>query len=225
MGYNEGMYVLAIESAGPLGGIALVSKEESFEEVVPLGPGRGEILPDLVREVLQRAGIGWNSVGLLAVDVGPGSFTGLRMGLSLAKALAQVHGVPVVPVRQTEVVGWPLAQIWPGRVCVWIHDRRDYVYMAWVERERAGQETILPFPEALAKVRERSPVLLVGSGALRFAAEVLTQAPGAVVAPAVLCFPRPRVVAELGWARYNHEGSVDVLALEPHYVHKEGGDV
>ncbi|MGQ9700670.1 MAG: tRNA (adenosine(37)-N6)-threonylcarbamoyltransferase complex dimerization subunit type 1 TsaB [Candidatus Bipolaricaulaceae bacterium] len=219
------MYVLAIESAGSEGGIGLLGEGVAFETVVPLGPGRGELLPQLVGELLQLAKVGWDSIGLLAVDVGPGSFTGLRMGLSLAKALAQVHGLPVAPVRQTEAVGWPLAQFWPGRVCVWIYDRRDYLYMAWVERERVGQEKVLSFSEAVAKVRARSPLLLAGSGALRFSAEIPAQAPGVVLAPPHLCFPRPLVVAQLGLARYNREGSVDVLALEPHYVHKEGEDV
>lgn len=216
------MYVLAIESAGSEGGIGLLGEGVAFESVVPLGPGRGELLPQLVREILQRAKVGWDSIELLAVDVGPGSFTGLRMGLGLAKALAQVHGLPVVPVRQTEAVGGPLAQFWPGQVCVWIHDRRDYVYMAWVEREWVGQETVLPFSEAVAKVRSSSTPLLAGSGALRFSAEIATQAPNVVAAPPPFCSPRPLVVAQLGLARYNREGSVDVLALEPHYVHKEG---
>lgn len=214
------MYVLAIESAGPIGGVALVTEKERLALTVPLGPGRGEVLPELVRDLLLRAGIGWEKISLIAVDVGPGSFTGLRSGLSLAKALSQVHKIPVVPVRQTEAVGLPLAEIWPGRVCVWIHDRREFVYMGWVEKDRAGQETVLPFPAALAKVQERSGVLLAGTGALRFAAEIKGE--GIVLAPPELSHPNPLVVARIGLARYTREGPADVLALEPHYVHKEG---
>jgi len=217
------VYVLAIESSGPLGGVALVNDEEVHEIIVPVGPGRGEILPELVQDVLRRAKIGWDSVCLVAVDVGPGSFTGLRVGLSLAKALAQVHGLPLVAVRQTEAVGLPLAELWPGRVCVWIHDRREYVYMAWVDRERAGMEVVLTFPEALARVREHSGVLLTGSGALRFSQEIKSQAEGMVLAPPFFAYPRPAMVAQIGKARYTREGPANLLVLEPHYVHKEGG--
>lgn len=217
------MYVLAIESSGPLGGVALVNDEEVHEIIVPVGPGRGEILPELVKDVLQRAKIRWDLICLVAVDVGPGSFTGLRVGLSLAKALAQVHGLPLVPVRQTEAVGLPLAEIWPGRVCVWIHDRREYLYMAWVDRERAGMEVVLTFSEALARVQEHSGVLLTGSGALRFSQEIKSQAEGVVLAPPFFAYPRPAMVAQIGKARYTREGPANLLALEPHYVHKEGG--
>lgn len=217
------MHVLAIESAGPLGGVALVGEEEFFEIVVPLGPGRGELLPELIKDLFRRTKVGWPEISLLAVDIGPGSFTGLRMGLSLAKALAQVHGLPLVPVRHTEVVGLPLAEFWPGRVCVWIHDRREYLYMGWVERERAGQEVVLPFSEALARVREQPGVLLAGTGALRFAQEIRAQATQVVIAPSATCYPRPSVVAQIGRVRYTREGPVDFLALEPHYVHKEDG--
>ncbi len=217
------MYVLSIESSGSLGGIGLLGPEEAYEIVVPLGPSRGEVLPEVVRDILRRAKVGWDSISLIAVDVGPGSFTGLRVGLSLAKALAQVHALPLVPVRQTEAVGLPLAEFWPGRVCVWIHDRRDYVYMGWVERERAGMEVVLTFPEALARVRERPGVLLAGTGAVRFAKEIKAQAENVVLAPPLAAHPRPIVVAQIGQIRYNREGPGNLLALEPHYVHKEGG--
>jgi len=216
------MHVLALESAGSVGGVGILGPKVQVELLTSLGPGRGEILPELVQEALRLARLNWEEIGLLAVDIGPGSFTGLRMGLSLAKALAQVRNLPVVGVRQTEVLGLPWAEVWPGRVCVWIHDRREYVYTAWVERERAGAETVLPFPEALAKLRERTSVLLVGSGAQWFAEELRTQAPEVTLAPEPFCIPRPLVVAQLGLAKYNREGGSDGLALEPHYVHKEG---
>ncbi|MCS7240186.1 MAG: tRNA (adenosine(37)-N6)-threonylcarbamoyltransferase complex dimerization subunit type 1 TsaB [Candidatus Bipolaricaulota bacterium] len=217
------MYVLAIESAGPIGGAAVVGPKECYETLVPLGPGHGEILPEIVRDVLHRAKVGWRELSLLAVDIGPGSFTGLRVGLSLAKAIAQVHGLPVVPVRQTEAVGLPLAELWPGRVCVWIHDRREYLYMGWVDRERAGQEVVLPFVEALARLQERPGTLVAGTGALRFAQELKAHATGVVLAPSVMCFPRPSVVAQIAKIRYTREGPAELLALEPHYIHKEDG--
>lgn len=204
-----------------MGGVALVEEGASWELVVPLGPGRGEILPELIKEVLARRGMGWEGITLLAVDVGPGSFTGLRLGMSLAKALAQVHGLPLVPVRQTEAVGLPLAEVWPGRVCVWIQDRREHVYVAWVEGERAGPETVLPFSEALARVADRSDVLLTGPGALRFQEEIRAQAPQILIAPALWAHPRPAAVAYIGQVRYTREGATNLFSLEPHYVHKE----
>lgn len=215
------MHVLAVESSGNVGGVGVFGPRVQVELLTTLGPGRGEILPELVARALEVGRLGWEDIGLIAVDIGPGSFTGLRMGLSLVKALAQVKGLPVVGVRQTEVLGLPAAEIWPGRVCVWIHDRREYVYMAWVEQGRAGMESVLPFPQALAKAQERPDVLIVGSGAQRFAADLRQLAPNVTIAPPVYCVPHPVVLAQLGLDKYNTEGGVDILTLEPHYVHKE----
>ena len=62
------------------------------------GPSHGARLPRLVQAALERAGVGWDGVGGLAVSIGPGSFTGLRIGLSLAKGIAYAGRLPIAAV-------------------------------------------------------------------------------------------------------------------------------
>ncbi|MCR4391572.1 MAG: tRNA (adenosine(37)-N6)-threonylcarbamoyltransferase complex dimerization subunit type 1 TsaB [Candidatus Acetothermia bacterium] len=217
------MRVLGIETAGEQGGVALLGEEgPGYVVMFPTGRGQGELLAPAARAVLDLAGVRPRELGLIAVDVGPGSFTGLRIGLAFAKGLAQALGVPVVGVRQTEVVGKPLARWWPGRVAVWVHDRREFVYMAWADAHRAGSEIVLPWPDALARIGDRAGVLLTGSGAVRFGEAVRAQAPGVTVADPLWAWPSPLEVARQGRARFLELGPDDVLRLEPHYVQKEG---
>lgn len=210
--------VLGIETAGEKGGVALVSPDGEREFLVPMGRGGGEVLPAAVDALLDLAKAARGEIELVAVDIGPGSFTGLRIGVAFAKGMAQALGLPVVGVRQTEAVARPLTW-WPGRVAVWIHDRREFVYAAWADPNRVGSETVLSWQEALAKAREQPNVLLAGSGVMQFREEI--QGSGIPCASSLLAYPRPSEIARLGWRRFREQGAGNPEQLEPHYVHKE----
>lgn len=213
------MLVLAIETAGGRSGAALWRDGGPLTEVTfNLGRRQGELLAPAALAALRLGGVTPGELGLIAVDVGPGSFTGLRIGVAFAKALAQSLAIPVVGVRQTEAVGLSVAQWWPGRVAVWIHDRGQFLYTAWVEQGRVGGETVLPAGEAVGRIRDRGGILVVGTGALRFAEEIKVAAPRARVAGELWAHPSPAEVARLGLTRFLAQGPVDPLALEPHYV-------
>ncbi|HEC63365.1 MAG TPA: tRNA (adenosine(37)-N6)-threonylcarbamoyltransferase complex dimerization subunit type 1 TsaB [Candidatus Acetothermia bacterium] len=211
------MFVLALETAGDKGGAALLSPGgQLFEATFFAARQHGELLPGCVQAVLRAAGIKPRELGLVAVDIGPGSFTGLRIGIAFAQALAQAHDLPTVGVRQTEALGMPVARWWPGRVAVWIHDRRQFVYHAWARGDRAGRESVLSVSQALEKLAGESEVLVVGSGALRFAADIRRAVPRAVVAEG-LAWPSPADIAQLGRARFEAQGAgpLEPLYLQP----------
>lgn len=185
-----------------------------------MGQEGGGSLPAALDALLRLADADREEIELVAVDVGPGSFTGLRVGVAFAKGIAQARDVPVVGVRQTEAVARPVAW-WPGKVAVWIHDRREFVYVASATRDRVGPETVLPWRDALAKAAASPGTLLVGSGAEEFRAEVERSGAAVAVASSALAYPRPGEVALLGVARFRDRGPDDPQTLEPHYVHKE----
>lgn len=208
--------ILGIESAGRRGGAALLAPQGEFEVLVPIGQG-ADSLPSAVGALLTLAGADHKGIEAVAVDIGPGSFTGLRIGVALAKGLAQAWGVPVVGVRQTEALARAVA-LWPGRIAVWIHDRREFVYMAWATPDRVGQEVPLPWSEALRKAQEGGATLVIGSGAETFRKEVQARAPGIALAPTALAFPRPAEIARLGLAEFRAGRASDPKELEPHYI-------
>lgn len=210
--------ILGIETGGRRGGVALLTPDGELELLLPLGPQGARLLPAAAKALLTLAG--GPRVDAVAVDVGPGSFTGLRVGVAFAQGLAQAWGVPVVGVRQTEALAQAVSP-WPGRVAVWIHDRREFVYAAWATPDRVGRETVLPWEEALRRAQEGGATLLVGSGAAEFRNEVQARAPELRVAPDALAYPRPGAIARLGGEKLRAGKGSDPRGLEPHYVHKE----
>ncbi|NOX44984.1 MAG: tRNA (adenosine(37)-N6)-threonylcarbamoyltransferase complex dimerization subunit type 1 TsaB [Caldiserica bacterium] len=214
------VWVLGIETAGDVGSVALWREGEvPFELRFPARRRHAERLAPAVRTLLAEAGVAPTDLGLIAVDIGPGSFTGVRIGVSFAKGMAQAMGVPSVGVRQTEALGLPVAAWFPGRVASLVHDRRDLLYFAWAFPGRAGRDESLPLDRVLEKLREVAGELcLVGSGALRFRAELARALPGVYILGAEWAYPGAGVVAQLGYKRFRDGAEADPKALEPNYV-------
>jgi tRNA threonylcarbamoyladenosine biosynthesis protein TsaB len=137
-------------------------------------PGsRGEhgarVLP-LVEEALERAAVTWRDVERIAVGVGPGGFTGLRIGIATARALAQGHGLPLVAVGSLAA----LAAGADGVVAAVLDARRGEVFAGVYE---SGAELLAPAALAPAALAARlgameAPVQAVGDGAVRFRLEL-----------------------------------------------------
>jgi len=170
--------------------VAVTRDSEVVEErLLPKPPGRRPrhveaVLIEL--EAVVAASGGWEAIGRLAVGVGPGSFTGLRIGLATARAIAQALAKPVIPVGTLAALALGVAESEDAvrlRLAV-LDARRGQAFAALYEPD--AQERWEPFvtaPEVLAgRVRrlQESP-LAAGSGALRFRGEL--EAAGAEVLP------------------------------------------
>jgi tRNA threonylcarbamoyladenosine biosynthesis protein TsaB len=152
-------------------------------------PAHAARLLALLEEALERAGAGWEDVERLAVGVGPGGFTGLRLGIATARALAQARGLPLAGVSSLEALAagaaGPAAA--SARPVLGVLDaRRGEVFAgAWAGGARL-LEPLAIAPEALAeRIGDTASPLhgapAVGDGAIRFR-EVLARA-GADVPP------------------------------------------
>jgi len=153
-------------------------------------PRHAERLQPLLERALEQAGVGWEAVGRLCVGVGPGGFTGLRLGIATARALAQGHDLEVVGVSSLEALARGIELVSaaelavPGRpephgpVLALIDARRGEVFAASFDGDRMTMEPTAIAPaaltERLAARREAggAPALAVGDGAVRFRAEL-----------------------------------------------------
>jgi tRNA threonylcarbamoyladenosine biosynthesis protein TsaB len=145
---------------------------------------------------LGEAGLGFVALGRIGVTVGPGSFTGLRVGLAFAKGLSAALGVPAVGVGSLEA----LAHGRPGRVFAVLDAKRGQVYLqAFADGAAVSAPDALPIETAAARLAELAPDLLVGTGAplladMRPGAEVIAADaadPAAVAAIAATRAPAP----------------------------------
>jgi tRNA threonylcarbamoyladenosine biosynthesis protein TsaB len=183
------MVVLGVDSATADAVVGVTTDGEVVHEaqVDPEPNGRPRhsqvLLPEIERSV-EAAG-GWEKIERIAVGVGPGSFTGLRIGISTARALAQARSIPIVGVGSLAALGRGIAAEGEGGLALPVIDaRRREAFAALFEDD--GPERWPPFvasPDELAdRVRELDrPCLAAGGGALGFAAEL--EAAGATVAP------------------------------------------
>ncbi len=118
--------------------------------------------------LLERVVDDWSEVERLCVGVGPGGFTGLRLGIATARALAQALDLPVVPVSSLDALA---ARRPEGRVAALIDARRGEVFAAVYEDGQRTREPVAVDPAVVA--RQLAPgTLAIGDGAVRFREEL-----------------------------------------------------
>ncbi len=216
------MLVLGIETSTKQGGVALVGEAGLLSEyTLNVEVTHSERLLPAVDRVLQDAGLGLDAVGGIAVSAGPGSFTGLRIGLSTAKGLAYATGLPVVAVPTLEALAWTLPWVrWD--VCPVLDARKQEVYAAIFRYEREGlvrlMEDAALAPEALCR-QIRKATLFLGDGLGPYA-DLFRSRLGDkfLLPPQVNRGARPATVAELGRQRLLAGERVAPEGLLPRYL-------
>lgn len=214
------MTTLAIDTATPQVSVALGGGEgvqASFRAAA--GRRHGETLAPAIDLITRTSGCSLGQLSSVAVDVGPGLFTGLRVGLATAKALASALGLPVATVTSLEALAHPHRG--DGRpVAAVVDARRHEVFWALFgpgaphpaptgasgASTPAGGPTFLDGPAvaepaAVARLLDSlgGDVLVVGDGAVRYAEELAS--PRVEVADRRFAYPDAEVVLELASAR------------------------
>ena len=180
------MLILAFDTATPATTVALSAVDEVIftarhDPRSGERPGHATRLLPLVALVLERAGVGWEEIDRIAVGVGPGTFTGLRIGIATARALARARDIPLVGVSTLEslALARPAPDAAPAgldAVLAVLDARRGEVFAAIWRIDEAGEfdnALLRPraiAPEALAELAEPlgSTTLAVGDGAVAF---------------------------------------------------------
>ena len=102
------MNILALETTDKVASVALLSADGCREKRIESPLRHEETVMPTVDELLAEAGLTPGDLTAVAVDVGPGSFTGVRIGVCHGNAMAMALGLPVVPVNALETLAWPL---------------------------------------------------------------------------------------------------------------------
>ena len=134
-------------------------------ETLPMARGHAESLLPLIERVIARVDGGFDAIDRVAVTVGPGSYTGLRVGLSAARAIGLSTGKPVVGVGTLSALLAPLlVDTVEGTLAAAIDARHGAVYIQALGQGEGLAPAHLSLEEAAARLAP-GPVVLVGSGA------------------------------------------------------------
>jgi tRNA threonylcarbamoyladenosine biosynthesis protein TsaB len=137
------------------------------------GRGQAEAMVPLIGAVLAKAGCGWPDIDLIGVTVGPGSFTGLRIGLAAARALSLARGLPIAGITTADLLAFSLPDAARGRpFLIAIDSKRDdlFVQPFGADGSPAGEIAALPPEQALAAWGNplAGPLLVAGDAAEAF---------------------------------------------------------
>lgn len=227
------MRLLAVETSTLTGAVALLDAGAVVAETrLNVAVTHGERLVAAIDDLLRAARCPLGEVDALGVAVGPGSFTGLRIGVGTVKGLAFATGRPVAGVPTLDALAWTLPfAAWP--VCAVLDARKGEVYAA-LYRTREGRLERLAEPRAVAPRRlaeelrddPGGPVVFVGDAAgpcQAVFAEVLGAA--ACVAPANQRLPSAVTVGELALAALARGEAADPATLVPLYVRRSEAEI
>lgn len=165
------MNILAFESSAVAASVAIMRDGRLLaESACNRGNTHSETLLPMAENLLDRCGLSTADVDLFAVSVGPGSFTGVRIGVATVKGLAFGKGKPCVGVSTLEALAENLSVVPNARICPVMNARRDQVYTALFRNTEHGLERLLPdsaisvseLEAALAD--DPAPVFFVGDG-------------------------------------------------------------
>lgn len=223
------MRLLALETSTSLGGVAIMEDELLLAESrVNVKATHSERLLAEVDHALASARLTLGDIDVFALSIGPGSFTGLRVGLSTVKGLLYATGKKVVAVPTLEAFARSLTfTAFP--ICPLLDARKREVYAAlfrWQEGSlvRVIAEQALPLEALLAQLSER--VIFLGEGALLYRRSIEEHmGDRALFASSRDMVPSPATVAALGRERARAGAFEDPLLLRPFYLRKSEAEL
>ncbi len=224
------MLILGIETATVQVGCAIGGHEgvlASFHAA--RGRRHVETLAPAVEFVCRHARVALSEISVVAVDVGPGLFSGLRVGVATAKALAQALRVPAIGVSSLDLLAFPVRHT--SRLIVPAVDaRRGELFYAFYRHVPGGAQRLSPYqlgtPADLASelLATGEDCLLVGDGALRYP-EILTEVARCEAGDRTSAYPSAASLVELAHPRALREEFAPAWELQPLYLRKSDAEI
>jgi len=212
--------LLALDTSTQHIGIALHDGHSILSECTWVGSRRQsvELAPE-VALALRRAGTTPRALSGVAVAIGPGSFTGLRIGVALAKGLSLAHNLPLVGVPTLDILAWGQPRRDEPMLAI-LHAGRGRVAGVWYKWKASGwQATTEPDVMTWAELRDRleSPTYVCGE-LDEDGREALANHAHAKLAPPALCVRRPGVLAEIAWQKIRSGWDIHPAQVVPVYL-------
>ena len=219
-------HILGLDTGTSIASLALVSQGRIVQTINRPVPSHGAAIPGMVDEIVGRAGLSIRDLNAIAVGIGPGSFTGLRIGISYVKGLAMATGCAMAGVPSFDAIAlaaWDAATVRLGAlICVIFDARRGEVYAALYRvvadrLEKLSEELVVALEHLASRITE--DVLIVGDSRAKDAAALLgARGLVAAVSETGTLDLRGACVAAIGGARLSRGETERSESIEPLYV-------
>jgi tRNA threonylcarbamoyladenosine biosynthesis protein TsaB len=223
MGRGRAVLILGIETATQQVSVAIGGHEGVlglFE--VCRGRRHAETLAPAIEFVCAQADVELSELGAIAVDIGPGLFTGMRVGLAAGKAMAQALRLPMIGISSLDLLAFPMRH--SGRAVAAVIDARKgelfYAFYRPVQGgvQRVSEPAVGSVDDLVAEIIATGhDVVLVGDGALRYREEILAEV-HCDVAEQFMSHPSAAPLVQLAHAKALREDWVNPWDLQPMYL-------
>lgn len=226
------MQVLAIESATNVAALAIVDEKDVIAEaILNTGKTHSQRLMPMLAKLLAEVELELEDLDGIVVSGGPGSFTGLRIGMATAKGLAYAGQKPLITVSTLDSLAYNLKG-YPHLICPILNARRNEVYSAVYRDAGEDLEMVMTYsalpPEELVKqlLPMEEPVIFLGDGVPVFGrflqAELGSRAQLATI---FVSLPRAAVLGWLGIKKLKNGQVADLVTAKPFYIRPSEAEV
>jgi tRNA threonylcarbamoyladenosine biosynthesis protein TsaB len=224
------MKVLGIDTSTPCGSVGLIDNGEVISDyLLNISATHSERLLGAIEFVLKEARCNVENLDGWAISLGPGSFTGLRIGVSTLKGLAFATGKPVAGVSTLDVLASQITTS-PHLICPILDARKQEVYTAFYRYEKGNTlKRLSPHqairPEDLIK-KINEPTIFLGEGVKTYRNFLLNSLSSLVIFPSSpLHFPHGSMVAKLGSELLQKGEYLDLAAFTPVYIRPSEAEI
>ena len=215
------MKILGVDTSTPIGSVGLIDGERFVaEHTLSIVKAHSSRLMPAIDQILKWADLTVHDLDACAVGIGPGSFTGIRIGVSTIKSLCYALKKPIIGVSTLEAIAYNLRYT-DKLICPILDARKDEVYGALF---RGGQNLLrksddlcVPIESLLSQINDAA--IFVGDGLQRYAPAVLERFGDDVsLGDSTFNVPRGTSIARIGYDQLLNGQSGDYFSLTPNYV-------
>ena len=164
------MKILAVDTSSKICAVAILEENNVIDEIkLDNGKTHSENLMPIIKEVLEKNNLTLKDINLIAVSVGPGSFTGIRIGIATVKPMAEVYNLPVASVTSLETLARNVeTEDTEATIISLIDARNNQVYAGFFNNEYnlKEKEVAEDIAEVLKKAEKYQKIIFVGDGAI-----------------------------------------------------------
>lgn len=216
--------LIAIDTSTRVIGVALYNGVQILSEMLWSSQQYHTVeLAPTVSSLMERAGVPSSELKIVAVALGPGSFTGLRIGISLAKGMALAGRLAIVGIPTLDILASAQPQNNLPMAAV-LQAGRERLAVGWYKNHsgnwKSDQQIQVLSARELAD-RIKSPTLVCGELSERERRLFKRKRKNVILASPAQSLRRPSFLAEMGWSRWQRGLIDDPVTLAPHYLHSD----